>query len=60
MRSIKKWLLENGGPDWIAFDDESFTDDPRLILVDRDAGITLINMWQALEKFGVKKHFSEI
>lgn len=61
MMSIKKWLIENGEPEnWIAFDDEQFTDDPNLILIDRDVGITLKDMWKAMERFGVKRHFLEI
>ena len=60
MVSIRKWLLENGEPEnWVAIDDEHFTDSPNLILVDRDVGITLKDMYKVMEKFGVKKHFLE-
>lgn len=38
-RAINLWIEKNGIVDWIALDDEYFTEDPRLILVDFDRGI---------------------
>lgn len=40
--------------DWVAFDDEAFTEAPNLIRVDPDSGITLNHLNQALERFGCR------
>lgn len=37
--AVKKWLAKNGPYDWIAFDDEYFTSDPNLILINFDWGV---------------------
>ncbi len=61
MKSINKWLIENGEPkNWVAVDDENFTDVDNLVLIDRDNGITLKDMHKIMEKFGVKRNFLEI
>lgn len=46
LRAIHDWMEENGEADWIAFDDASFTDSERLILVDFDRGID----WDCYQK----------
>lgn len=38
--------------DWVAFDDAAFTQEPNLIWVDPDSGVTLDHLNQALERFG--------
>lgn len=37
--AIQQWLDVNTGHDWICFDDRKFTDDPRLIHIQRENGI---------------------
>jgi hypothetical protein len=39
MIAIENWQDDNGEADWVAFDDENFTDNKRLILIDFDRGI---------------------
>ena len=39
MYAIKRWLDENPGYEWICFDDRKFTDDPRLIHIQRLHGV---------------------
>lgn len=39
MWGIQEWIDEHGECDWICFDDEVFTDDPRLFVIDFDRGI---------------------
>jgi hypothetical protein len=51
--SVHLWLKRH--PDvtqWIAFDDVNFTDEPNLILVDADVGISLQNYNAGLALFG--------
>jgi hypothetical protein len=36
---FQEWIDDNGECDWICFDDEVFTDDPRLFVIDFDRGI---------------------
>jgi hypothetical protein len=40
--------------EWVAFDDAAFTQEPNLIWVDPDSGITLNHLNQALDRFGCK------
>ena len=51
--AIDLWQVENGEADWIAFDDAIFTQDPRLLLVDFNEGITHALYIQALKMFKV-------
>lgn len=37
--AIQQWLDSNPGYDWICFDDRKFTDDVRLIHIQREDGI---------------------
>lgn len=39
MLAINEWMERNGEADWICFDDDAFTDDPRLVVVDFETGI---------------------
>lgn len=39
MWGIEDWMEDNGEADWICFDDEPFTDNPRLFVIDFDRGI---------------------
>ena len=50
--AIDEWLEKNGEHDWIAFDDEPFTKDPRLIHIDFDRGIDLQSYRDGLTRFG--------
>lgn len=47
MYAIEQWLLANPGYEWICFDDRKFTDDPRLIHIDRDYGVDAGHLHQA-------------
>lgn len=53
MRAIEHWQAVNEQVDWIAFDDEPFTKDPRLIVVDFDRGIDYDSYKSACAQFGV-------
>lgn len=53
MNAIKHWMENNSAKDWIAFDDEKFTDDDRLILTDPADGILMSHYRKALNSFGV-------
>lgn len=44
---IQEWIKQNGECQWICFDDRHWTDDPRLVLVDFNDGITRKNFEQA-------------
>ena len=37
--AINEWLSSHAGYDWICFDDRKFTDDPRLIHIQRNSGV---------------------
>lgn len=37
--AIEQWLKENPGYEWICFDDRKFTDDQRLIHIQRNQGV---------------------
>lgn len=39
MWGIEEWIEDNGNADWICFDDEPFTDNKRLFVIDFDRGI---------------------
>lgn len=39
MWGIDDWIEHNGEADWICFDDEPFTENPRLFVIDFDRGI---------------------
>lgn len=54
-QAVREWLARH--PEvtkWVALDDAKFTDDPRLILVDPDSGLTLRHLELAIEKLGGK------
>ena len=53
LRAIEHWQAVNEQVDWIAFDDEPFTKDPRLIVVDFDRGIDYDSYKSACAQFGV-------
>lgn len=48
-QAIEHWQVQNGKVDWIALDDSNFTDDPRLILVDPQAGLHIGHLDQVLD-----------
>lgn len=51
--AVKEWLSRHPEvTDWVALDDVRFTDDPRLIFVDSDAGLHLGHLNAAVEKLG--------
>lgn len=55
---INEWIDENGiidDFDWIAFDDENYTDDERLILIDFDYGITMKEYNKAVDFWNGKR-----
>lgn len=39
LHAIEKWIETHPGYNWICFDDRKFTDDPRLIHIERENGI---------------------
>lgn len=54
-QAVKEWLARH--PEvtkWVALDDAKFTEDPRLILVDPDSGLTLRHLELAMERLGGK------
>jgi hypothetical protein len=51
---ISKWIEHNGECDWVCFDDRSWTDDPRLVLVDFEHGITDANVAEAVRQFAAQ------
>lgn len=54
-QAAAEWLAAHPEvDDWVAFDDEAFTDDERLIWVDPDAGLHLGHMNRALVRFGAR------
>lgn len=59
LRAIKEWMVKNGEVDWVAFDDDNFTDSEKLILIDFDRGIDYdafrqaIKVWGLEDKYGV-------
>jgi len=53
LAAIQEWEARNGEADWLAFDDSHFTQDPRLILVDFDAGITTKEYMKARKAWGL-------
>jgi hypothetical protein len=59
MKAIDLWLYLHDNPNWVALDDEIFTDNPNLIPIDRDKGLDLAAMWKTMDKFGIKRHFLE-
>lgn len=56
MDAIQEWLNTHGPADWVCFDDECFTTDKRLILIDYDVGLTIPHARKALGLFGVESH----
>jgi HAD domain in Swiss Army Knife RNA repair proteins len=50
LKAIEQWQEENGESDWICFDDEPFTEDPRLIVIDFDLGIDE-QVWRTARDF---------
>lgn len=56
--AINDWMKRNGEHDWLCFDDANFTEDPRLIVVNFDDGITYshyrkaLKVWKYQEKMG--------
>lgn len=50
------WLERHGNPDWVAFDDERFTTDKRLILVDEMRGIDYPYFRLAMKAFGFRQY----
>jgi hypothetical protein len=50
---VENWLKANGA-DWVAFDDDKFTDDPRLVLIDFDLGVDKAAFNKALKHFGYR------
>jgi hypothetical protein len=54
--AIDLWQVENGEVNWIAFDDCIFTQDPRLIVVDFNNGITHNLYIRALKLFKVDEN----
>jgi hypothetical protein len=55
MLSIENWMDDNEEVDWIAFDDEKFTDDFRLILIDFERGIDHAAYKKALKFWELKE-----
>lgn len=53
MAAIIQWQKANGEVDWIAFDDEPFVKDQRLIVVDFDRGLDYDSYKMACALFGV-------
>lgn len=52
-QAVEEWLAEHPEvEDWVAFDDDRFTRDPRLIWVDPHTGLCLPHLNEALERFG--------
>lgn len=45
--AIEEWLNKNPGYEWICFDDRKFTDNVRLIHIQRDQGVDTAYMKQA-------------
>jgi HAD domain in Swiss Army Knife RNA repair proteins len=56
--AIQHWLDKNGDHDWVCFDDYFFKDDPRLVLVDMNDGITYNDFKKAAEIFGIENKLS--
>lgn len=58
MIAIQDWLENNDlHADWIAFDDEKFTDNERLIHVDFSSGITIDHFNKACKFWGIASKF---
>ena len=53
--AIWDWMDKNGDHDWVCFDDYFFKDDPRLVVVDMNDGITYNNFETAAKLFGIEK-----
>jgi hypothetical protein len=49
---IKHWQKQNGTVNWICYDDRHWTDDPRLILIDFEKGITQSDYERGLDLLG--------
>lgn len=56
LRAINEWLALWGGetPQWVGFDDDDYND-PHLVLVNFDDGITYQNFSDACKHFGIAK-----
>ncbi len=50
--AVTNWLAAHGDPDWVAFDDDRFTNDPRLVWIDFDLGVDKATFNKALKHFG--------
>jgi HAD domain in Swiss Army Knife RNA repair proteins len=53
LRSIEQWQEQHGLADWLCFDDEPFTDDPRLLVIDFDLGIDYKAFKDALANWNI-------
>jgi hypothetical protein len=53
MLSIENWLADNGEADWLCFDDEPFTEDDRLIVIDFDRGVDKFAYRRACETWNL-------
>lgn len=51
-KAVTNWLAAHGNPDWVAFDDDRFTHDIRLVCVDFDRGVDLGYYRKAMKLFG--------
>lgn len=55
--AIQDWQERCGEVNWVAFDDDNFTRDERLVLIDFDVGVTLQHYNQAAKLWGLKPIF---
>jgi len=54
-QAVSRWLARNPHvTEWVAIDDHKFTDDPRLVLVDPDAGVHVGHLNDAIKILGGK------
>lgn len=55
MKAIDEWQEVNGEVDWVCFDDEPFTEDPRLVVIDFERGIDFDAFSVALKQWNLKR-----
>lgn len=55
MKAIDEWQEANGEVDWVCFDDEPFTENPRLIVIDFELGIDFAAFQAALNVWNLKR-----
>lgn len=55
MAAIEEWLETHGPADWVAFDDEFFTSDPRLVHIKNSDGILSEHYEKAMAILDVSK-----